>query len=155
MKVYVIGSLRSDRIIPVTLALEAAGFDVFSDWFAAGKEADDYWAAYEKARGRCYRDALASPAAENTFAFDREHLDICDMAVMVGPAGKSAHLELGYIIGSEKPGFILMDEPGPEDRWDLMLRFATGIAYTLDELIYFLVAHAAMLIQGDRDIEVA
>lgn len=139
------GSLRNPGIVDLTLALEAAGFEVFSDWFAAGPEADDHWQRYEKARGRSYRDALASPAAENVFAFDRENLDDCDVAVMLAPAGKSAHLELGYIIGASKAGFILMDEPGPEARWDVMYRFATGLAYTVEELVEFIHRYMATL----------
>jgi nucleoside 2-deoxyribosyltransferase len=135
VKAYIVGSLRNPRIIEVTNALTEAGFDVFSDWFAAGERADDTWMAYEKARGRTYREALASPAAQNVFAFDQRHIEDADVVVLVAPAGRSGHIELGYAIGRGKPGFILMDEPGPDDRWDVMLLFATGIAHTVEELV--------------------
>lgn len=153
-KVYVLGSLRQpEAVIYVTKALEAAGFDVFSDWCGAGPEADDHWQRYEKARGRNYRTALASPAAQNTFKFDLRNILKSDIAVMVAPAGKSAHLELGFAAGCRKPTFILMDEPKKADRWDVMALFAgapideeevlefagyyrePGIAYNVEELV--------------------
>jgi hypothetical protein len=153
-RVYVVGSLRQPEVvISVTNALTAAGCRVFSDWCGAGPEADDYWQKYEKARGRTYREALKSPAAQNVFKFDLRNILIADMVVMVMPAGKSGHLEIGFAAGCKKPTFILMDEPGQNDRWDVMTLFAgmpideddvmefagyyrePGIAYNVEELI--------------------
>lgn len=131
--IYLIGSLRNPEIPNVASQLRAAKFEVFDDWFAAGPEADDYWQKYEKGRGHTYQQALDGWAANNTFAFDRRHLDRCDAAVLVLPAGKSGHLELGYVIGSGKPGFILLDkEP---DRFDVMYRFARKVCVGVPELI--------------------
>jgi nucleoside 2-deoxyribosyltransferase len=48
------------------------------------------------------------------------------------PAGKSAHLELGYIIGQGKPGYILFDKM-PE-RLDVMHVFANGVFFDVEEL---------------------
>jgi nucleoside 2-deoxyribosyltransferase len=48
------------------------------------------------------------------------------------PAGKSAHLELGYMIGRGKPCFVLFDEE-PE-RWDVMYQFATAVCFSYEEL---------------------
>lgn len=142
MKVYLVGSLRNPVIPELTNRLTEAGFDVFSDWYAAGEIADDRWMAYEKGRGRTYRQALLSPAAQNVFAFDKRYIDASDVVVMVAPAGKSAHLELGYAIGSGKPGFIIMDEPGKKDRWDVMYLFATGVAYNVEELVDMMLVRA-------------
>jgi len=44
------------------------------------------------------------------------------MGVLMLPAGRSGHLELGQIMGDRKPGFILLDED--YDRWDVMYRKA-------------------------------
>ena len=113
--------------------LRAAGHEVFDDWYAAGPEADDYWQKYEKERGRTYREALQGYAVNNVFDFDHRHLLRCDAAVLVMPAGKSGHLELGFVLGKGKPGFILLEkEP---DRWDAMYRFAAGVCTTTEELI--------------------
>lgn len=123
--VYLIGSLRNERVPLVAAQLREAGFDVFDDWYAAGPEADDYWQRYENGRGRSYNEALRGHAARHVFEYDKTHLDRCDSAVLMLPAGKSGHLELGYFIGTGKPGFILLDkEP---DRYDVMYAFADSV----------------------------
>jgi len=133
VKLYIIGSLRNPKVTEVASALRKAGFDVFDDWYAAGPDADDAWRDYEKARGRTYLEALGGYAARHVFEFDKYHLDRADAAVLVAPAGKSAHLELGYMIGRGRPGFILLD---PEvERWDVMYQFATGLVDGVDELV--------------------
>ncbi len=132
--VYLIGSLRNPAIPHIGNSLRAAGFDVFDDWFGAGPEADDKWQDYERTRGRCYGEALVGAAARNTFNFDLVHLEMCAVGVLVAPAGKSAHLELGWLLGQGKPGFVLFPDGTPE-RWDVMYRFANGVFFTLDNLI--------------------
>lgn len=133
-KLYLIGSLRNPRIRDIGNAIREWGYDVFDDWHAVGPEADDHWRDYEKARGRSYAEALQGAAAQNTFHFDKRHLDAADAAILVAPAGKSAHMELGYMLGKGKPGFILFyEEPEPE-RWDVMYLFATAVCSGLDEL---------------------
>ena len=137
--VYIIGSLRNPAIPKLAEHLRDHGFDAFDDWYAAGPEADDIWRDYEKARGNAYVGALGGWHAEHVFAFDKRHLDRCDMAVLVQPAGRSGHLELGYFIGLGKPGFILMDDHA---RWDIMNRFATGVAESAEELVEMLQGYA-------------
>jgi len=130
--VYIIGSLRNPEIPKFANELQAQGFEAFADWFSPGPQADDFWRDYSKARGLTYREALQSPGAKNIFQFDKSHLDRCDAAVMVMPAGKSGHLELGYTIGRGKPGYILFD--GEPDRYDVMVQFATGVFFYKEEL---------------------
>ena len=130
--IYVIGSLRNEQIPIIANKLRDAGYDVFDDWYSAGPEADDYWHAYELQKGNNYKEALSGYAAKNVFNFDKLHLDRNDIAVLVLPAGKSGHLELGYFLGSGKPGYILLDDP---DRWDVMYQFANNVFFTVDELI--------------------
>lgn len=130
--VYVIGSLRNPDIPDVARGLRELGYDAFDDWFAAGPRADDHWKEYEVQRGRTYREALNGYPAGQVFRYDKSHLDRCQAAVLVLPAGKSGHLELGYFIGSGKPGFILM--PPGDDRWDVMYRFATSVVSSVEEL---------------------
>lgn len=133
--VYLIGSLRNPKVLEVTNALTKAGFEVFSDWFAASENADDAWRDYEKGRGRTYTQAINGFAAKHVFAFDKYHLDRSTMGVLLMPAGKSGHLELGYLSGQGKPTFIYFDEE-PE-RWDVMYQFAKGgIHFSLDSLVY-------------------
>lgn len=133
--VYLIGSLRNPLIPEIANKIEAAtGYEVFASWFAAGPEADDKWRDYEKARNPNLgiADAVYGHAAEHCFEFDKKHLERCDAVVLVMPAGKSGHLELGWALGRGKKGFILFDQE-PE-RYDLMLRFADGIATSVGEV---------------------
>lgn len=135
--VYVIGSLRNPQVPLVGNALRAAGFDAFDDWFGGGREADDEWQKYEKTRGRSYGEALSGYLAQNTFRLDRTHLERCDAAVLLAPSGRSAHLELGFIVGRGKPAFVLF--PAEPERWDVMYQFCfmTGgdVVTTVDDLI--------------------
>lgn len=145
--VYLIGSLRNPAIADIASNLEAElnalrlgpPVEVFASWAGAGPEADDHWKAYETARGRDYKGALASHAAEHIFAFDKKFLDRADAVVLILPAGRSGHLELGYAIGTGKPGFIVLDDP---DRWDVMYRFATAVIPWDSELLAVTVADA-------------
>lgn len=131
---YVIGSLRNKNIPTIEKQLRAElGIEIFTDWFCAGRKADDSWMEHEKHRGKSYREALDSYAAKHVFSFDKTHLDRVDGAVLVAPAGRSAHLELGYVIGTGKPGFILL--PSEPKRWDVMYQFANKICLTVEELI--------------------
>jgi hypothetical protein len=130
---YIIGSLRNPAVPAIASAFRNAGWDVFDDWYAAGPEADDYWQKYEVARGHNYRQSLNGYAAQHVFNYDRKHLDRCDVGLLVLPAGKSGHLELGYMIGQGKPGYILIDKE-PERR-DVMYAFATDVFFSLSEAL--------------------
>lgn len=134
-KLYLIGSLRNPKVPEIANELRKLGFDVFDDWFAAGPEADDKWRDYEKARGRNYKEALTGYAANHVYNFDLKHLKESDIAVLYLPAGKSGHLELGFIRGmaefADKKAYILLDNP---ERWDVMYLFAHGVFHNLEEL---------------------
>lgn len=131
--IYIIGSMRNPRVPEVAQALRGIGWDAFDDWHSPGPETDDKWQEYEKARGRTFREALAGHHAKHVFALDKTHLDRCDRALLVAPAGKSGHLELGYTIGKGKPGYVLLD--GEPERFDIMYQFATKIFVSVDEML--------------------
>ncbi len=138
-KIYIIGSLRNPRVPEIAqlfsqraVELGARG-EVFDDWYAAGPEADDKWRDYEKARGHGFIEALRGYSAQHVYNFDKKHLDESDVAVMVLPAGRSDHLELGYMLGRGKPGYILLG--GEPERYDVMYNFATAVVPDVDALI--------------------
>lgn len=133
LSLYLIGSLRNPRVPEVAKHLRSGGYDVFDDWYAAGPEADDYWQAYEKEKGNDFSAALKGYAAQHVFHFDLHHLHRCDGAVLLLPAGKSGHLEAGYILGTGKPAWILLD--GEPDRYDVMYNFATDVVTNTEDLL--------------------
>ena len=132
-KIYLIGSMKNPRVAGVATALRARGHAVFDDWFSAGPEADDCWQRYEADRGRSYLEALNGHHARNVFEFDKRHLDAADTVVLVMPAGRSAHMELGYSVGRGKRCFVLFDaEP---ERYDIMYLFADAVFMALEPLL--------------------
>ena len=135
--IYLISSLRNraDTIYIANELEKQTGVEIFDSWLAPGPEADDMWKEYEQARGRSYEEALKGHAAQHIFDFDKFHLDRCDGCILLLPAGKSAHLELGYMLGTGKPGYILMDKKSIKSRWDVMNIFATKVCFSFDELL--------------------
>lgn len=134
--IYVIGALRNKNIPDFANQLQAQGYEAFADWFSPGPDADDFLREYSKARGLSYGECLDSYAAQHVFDFDKFHLDRCDAAVMLAPAGKSAHTELGYVRGCGKPAYMVFDEV-PE-RYDVMVKFATKIFFSREEFFKYM-----------------
>jgi len=133
MKIYLIGSLKNNSIPLIANRLREVGFEVFDDWWSGGYEADDKWQEHEKIRGRNYKEALYGHHADDIFHFDLTHLKSSDLVVMVMPCGKSGHLELGWFLGTGRPGYVLFDKD--PDRYDIMYRFANDVYFDLEELI--------------------
>jgi len=133
-KVYIVGALKNPDIpaIAKLLRLEL-GWEVFDDWHAAHPEADDQWKYYEQARGRTYEEALRAAAGQNVFTFDLCHLNTSTHGLLALPAGRSGHLELGYLRGAGKQTAILLDED--YDRWDVMYAFADLVTRDINEII--------------------
>lgn len=133
VKVYIVGSLRNPNVPMFANKLRALGFEAFDDWFSAGPEADDCWRDHSQQRGEDLRTALAGAHAQDVFAFDKRNIDSSDAVILLYPAGKSAHLELGYAAGSGKETHIILD--GEPDRYDVMLNFADEVWYSEEEFL--------------------
>lgn len=113
--------------------LRQLGFDVFEDWFAAGKIADDEWQAYEQQRDHTFAEALQGYAAQHVFAFDHHHLLESDIGVLLMPTGKSGHIEAGFLSGQGKPVYVLL--PEEPTRWDVMYAFFAGVFVEREALL--------------------
>lgn len=147
-KVYLIGSLRNPTVPVIAQELRDLGLEVFDDWFAAGPEADDWWKTYEQARGHSYETALKGYAAKHVFAFDLHHIDESDIGILILPAGRSGHLELGYMAGQGKRTYILHDDP---ERWDCMYQFATAVFFKKEDLYAALSAPASTAVDRSHN----
>ena len=134
MKIYLIGSLRNPEVPILGNELRTSGAEVYDDWYAPGPETDTFWKTYETDRGHNYLEALQGYHARQVFEVDYHHLNMSHGAVLILPAGKSGHLEAGFVAGQGKPLFILLDEDTPE-RLDIMTRFATQVFSDQKELI--------------------
>ena len=133
--IYLIGSLRNPRVPEVAACLRRHAYEVFDDWYAAGSHADEAWQAYEIQRGHDYTQALQGYAAQHVYHYDRHHLLRADLVVLLCPAGKSGHLELGWALGHGKPGYIFLDTHVP-DRYDVMYCFAAAVCATIEDLLH-------------------
>lgn len=134
--VYIIGSLRNPRIPVIAQALRTAGYDAFDDWWSASEDADEWWQEHERKRGRTYQEAINGWHAKNVCAFDEYHLDRSHAGVLVMPAGRSGHIELGYLKGQGKPNFVLFE--GQPERFDVMYRLGKGswgVHFNVESLI--------------------
>jgi hypothetical protein len=131
-KIYLIGALANPEIPHFANRLRKQGFEVFDQWWAPGKFADSYWRNYTKIRGMSYKEALNDYAARHIFEFDVKHLRAADIAVLLAPAGKSAHLELGWHLRGGKPGYILF--PSEPRRYDVMIQFCTDYFFKEKDL---------------------
>ena len=138
--VYLIGALKNTRIPLIGNTLRADGYDVMDEWWTPGEGADTHWQWYEHIRGRNYVEALRGRSATNNYSFDRAYLDLCDIAVAVLPAGKSAMLELGYAKGRGKRSVLFLDGYDP-DRYDIMPGLADVVYRTETELVEGLHAY--------------
>ena len=131
--IYLIGSLRDLKVPEIGQQLRDAGFEVFDDWHAAGPTADDEWKRYEENRDHNYAEALKGYAAKHVFEFDLHHISRANLGILMLPCGKSGHLELGYMLGQGKKGYILLDDNVA--RFDVMYKFADGVFADLKSLI--------------------
>ena len=144
--IYIFGSLANPRIPEITNILRDEGHEVFSEWFAAGEGADEKWKAYFKALGMGYKEALATDFVNTAFNFDLDHMKKADVGVLVMPAGRSGHLEIGWMLGQGKKGYILFPDGEPE-RPDLMSKLATNVLFSVEELLNELNAQTDLLDQ--------
>lgn len=132
-KVYVVGALRNPAVTLIAQRLrDVLDCEVFDDWHAAHPDADDQWRSYELDRGRSYPEALQSYAGQNVFQFDKKHLNESTHGLLVLPAGRSGHLELGYLAGRGAATAILLDKD--YDRWDVMYAFAELVTDDIEEV---------------------
>ena|SRR3990167_2325090 len=141
--VYVIGSLNNPAVEDVADRLEEAGFEAFDQWRAAK---GDFWADYAIRKKLPFREALKLDFVETAFQFDLKYLKACAAAVLVMPAGRSGGIELGWVLGKGKPGYILYD--GEPERPDLMAKMATNVLFSVDELIAELKKHQGITFKG-------
>jgi hypothetical protein len=132
--IYIVGSLENKNIPVVGNAIrQELKIEAFDNWWAASERADKCWQEYNDIKGLSYKQALNSYEAKNVFEFDKRHLDRTDAALLVMPAGKSGHLELGYTAGKGKPTFVLFDEV--PSKFDVMHNFCTDVFFSIGEAI--------------------
>lgn len=104
--IYVASSWRNEVQQNVVHQLQCAGHTVYDfknprpgdNGFSWG-EIDPDWQSWSFEE---YAQALKHPLARDGFKSDLDALNACDTCVLVLPCGRSAHTELGYMLGQGK-----------------------------------------------------
>ena len=138
-KIYVASSWRNDKQPSTVLALLGAGHQVYDfrnpphgrGGFALS-EIDPAWQSWTAEQ---YRAALDHPISQVGFNSDLDGMAWADTGLLLLPAGRSAHLELGWMAGRRKKTIVLTrDGEEPE----LMALLADHICVSMPEVIALL-----------------
>lgn len=134
-RIYVASSWRNDRQAAVVNALRCEGHQVYDfkyphpTWRGfQWSDIDVHWQHWTPEEYRC---ALSHPLANRGFELDRKAMEWADIAVLVLPCGRSAHLEAGWFVGAGKQLVILLAPGEPE----LMYKLTPDICLTIEEVI--------------------
>lgn len=122
----------------VVEALRVAGLEVYDFRNPAPGNDGFHWSNidpdWQQWTPSKYVAALDHPLAKSGFRYDMDALTASDAVVCVLPCGRSAHLELGYAVGSNRRTAILLDNGEPE----LMNKMVDWLGEDLDQLILWL-----------------
>ena len=141
MKIYVASSWRNEYQQGVVLALREAGFnDVYDfrnpepgDTGFHWSEIDSNWKNWTTEE---FEFALKHPIAEKGFSKDIEALNDSDVTVLVLPCGRSAHLELGYAVGSGQ--YTAVYNCGAPIEPELMYKMCSKIFHSFSDMMLWL-----------------
>lgn len=118
MNIYVASSWRNKYQQDVVQTIRNAGFNPYDfknpgdgNTGFAWSEIDVNWKSWTPAK---FRHNLGHPLAVEGFALDYAAMLRADAFVLVLPCGRSAHLELGWAVGMQKPAGILLSDGEPE-----------------------------------------
>lgn len=141
MKIYVATSWKNPHQPHVVEWLRECGHTVYDfrnppppsrpfQWI----EIDPQW---EHWRVEKYIEALKHPIAEQAFNADYRQLQQCDICVLVMPAGRSAHMEAGFMGGQYKPLIIVYESLNTKIQPELLHLMANEICdlATIDKVV--------------------
>lgn len=145
MNIYVASSWRNAYQPAVVSLCREFGHAVY-DFRNPGKkpggfhwsDIDPGWRSWKPA---AFRNALKDPIAERGFKADMDALLESDACLMVCPCGRSAHLELGWAVGSGLVTAILYPDAGMESEAELMQKMADRVLVGMFELDQWLENH--------------
>lgn len=119
MKIYVASSWRNEYQELVVQLLQGAGYDVYDFRHPAPGNDGFHWSQVdpnydnELTKADSYLKALDHPVAIDGYNNDMLAMKLADTFVLVLPCGRSAHLELGWAVGSHKNTCIIDPGDGP------------------------------------------
>lgn len=148
--IYVASSWRNPLHQAVVAFLRAEGFGVFDFRHPAPGNDGFHWSEIDPAWKRWgpddFRKHLRDPIAVGGFTTDFDAMQASDIFVLVLPAGRSAHLELGWAEGAGKRTIVLLDN-GSEP--ELMYNLVDSLVIGFSELLQHVKLHHAQLQAGE------
>lgn len=132
MRIYIASSCKNEKeVLELARVLREHGHEV--DAFCEERPGRKVFKESDIKNIEKYdaKEFLKLPEVKKGFREDKKWIDWADCCILLLPAGRSAHLELGYSVGKEKYGFIYGDLKVGEV--DVMNYFADAI-YGLNEL---------------------
>ena len=139
--IYIVGSLQNIAAIQAFAKTLRAhpliikhDIEIVDYWTSQGSTLDIEFAKYAHAQEWTYRRALDCPVAKSACAVDKKMIDAAFGVILLHPCGKSAHLELGYAIGSGKVAAIVR-ESGEFEKVDIMDNLAAFVVNDPQEFI--------------------
>lgn len=137
-KVYVASSWRNRFQPGVVAALRSMGHEVYDFRHPAPdnngfqwRSIDPEWAGWTIPE---YKQALASPIAQQGFKSDYDAMQWADTGVLVLPSGRSSHLEAGYFVGAQKPLLVLLPQESTMEP-ELMYLMAHALCVSYFDLL--------------------
>lgn len=146
MKIYVASSWRNNRQPEVVRRLREAGHEVYDfrhPHLGPGKGSNGFhWSEIDKDwttwTPQEFREGLEHDLAKEGFRSDFVGMDWADACVCVLPCGKSAHLEMGWMLGASKLGVFLVES---QEEPELMYKMADHVCISIEEILDILNDH--------------
>lgn len=139
MNIYVATSWRNEYHPVVVNELRQAGNNVYDFRNPIGDEKGFHWQEidqnWESWSTKEYIESLSHPIAALGFKHDFDAMKWADAFVLILPSGRSAHLELGWAVGTEKTTCIYSPERMEPE---LMAKMCDFISDDLSQIIKFL-----------------
>ena len=138
MKIYIASSWKNRLQDKLVVLLRDAGYDVY-DFKNPAKGIEGFqWESvdldWQKWGALAFVKALGHPRAEQGYQFDMNALNDCDVCILLMDSGRSAHLELGYAVGSGKKTIVFYPKNLYEQP-ELMWKMADSICLELVEVL--------------------
>lgn len=135
-KIYLASSWRNEEQPNLLQVLRHAGHEVYDFRNPAPGNTGFKWSQidsnWKNWTAATYREALKTVFAQDGFKLDFDAMKWADTCVLLLPCGRSAHLEMGFMIGKGKYSIILTQD-GEEP--ELMALLADEICVTFNELL--------------------
>ena len=134
MKIYVASSWRNQHYPTVVKCLKDLGHEVYdfrTDGAFRFSEVDPDWKDWNTVT---YKDMVWNhPHCTKAFKLDFGAMQWADAMLMVGPCGRSAHLEMGWACGQGLHTAVLLLEPQePELMYRMIGKVLDGLGELLD-----------------------